>query len=267
MGDEEERRADPSRTCPRRADPSRNCPRRCCNCFYGWPVVIASGVAIITSFPATPSAYLQRELGLTKSEMGLVWGAAILVTAAFLPLAGKLVDRQGPWRVLFVCTFGLGLSVYVFVGLTHPPQCRPTSRCRLTPSPRHRSPPPSTNSANSLRSLVAQVPVRVSRPFATRVGGCVGQATMSQWMAGHDERREDPPPAPSSPPPRPTLCSSNRSALSPNTRRSGLLLVPSSLLPRPHPLPPRPPVSPHAMFVKPQCFVPKHSSLNSLHPC
>ena len=174
MGDEEERRADPSRTCPRRADPSRNCPRRCCNCFYGWPVVIASGVAIITSFPGNTFGiafflpHLQRELGLTKSEMGLVWGAAILVTAAFLPLAGKLVDRQGPWRVLFVCTFGLGLSVYVFVGLTHPPQCRPTSRCRLTPSPRHRSPPPSTN---SLHSLVAQVPVRVSRPFATRVRG------------------------------------------------------------------------------------------------
>lgn len=132
--------------------------RRCCNCFYGWPVVVASGVAIITSFPGNTFGiafflpHLQRELGLTKSEMGLVWGAAILVTAAFLPLAGKLVDRQGPWRVLFVCTFGLGLSVYVFVGVPHPPQCRPTSvaappRCAARHlSPRLPPPTPSTRS-------------------------------------------------------------------------------------------------------------------------
>ena len=142
------------RTGDDRRERTRMSSRRCCNCFYGWPVVVASGVAIITSFPGNTFGiafflpHLQRELGLTKSEMGLVWGAAILVTAAFLPLAGKLVDRQGPWRVLFVCTFGLGLSVYVFVGVPHPPQCRPTPvaappRCAA----RHLlHPPPSTRS-------------------------------------------------------------------------------------------------------------------------
>ena len=139
--------------------------RRCCNCFYGWPVVVASGVAIITSFPGNTFGiafflpHLQRELGLTKSEMGLVWGAAILVTAAFLPLAVKLVDRQGPWRVLFVCTFGLGLFGACSSGEPHPPQYRPT------PLPTHpiASPPccRATFSPASLHSLllVAHVPL------------------------------------------------------------------------------------------------------------
>jgi hypothetical protein len=105
-------------------------------------------VAIITSFPCNTFGiffflpHLQRELGLTKSEMGLVWGAAILATAAFLPLVGKLLfDRQG---LVARAAVRLHLLVYVFVGVSHPPP-----------------PPPFTNSLHSLL-LVARVPMYVA---------------------------------------------------------------------------------------------------------
>ena len=91
-------------------------PRRH-RCFYGWAVVVASGVAIITSFPGNTFGiafflpHVQRDLALSPTHTSFVWAAAITITAAFLPLAGTLVDKQGPWRVMLTCVPGIVLSL------------------------------------------------------------------------------------------------------------------------------------------------------------
>jgi MFS family permease len=92
---------------------------RCCcpnNYFYGWTVVASAGMACICSFPGNTFGiafflpHLQREIGLTHIEIASIWGGGVLLVACLLPFVGKIVDYQGPWRIIAAASVPLSLA-------------------------------------------------------------------------------------------------------------------------------------------------------------
>ena len=102
-------------------NPPSTSPAPCSSCcpstfFYGWIVVLAAGLACICSFPGNTFGiaffipHLRHELHLSHVEIALVWGAGVFIVALLLPFVGKIVDWQGPWRVLAATTLPLALA-------------------------------------------------------------------------------------------------------------------------------------------------------------
>ena len=95
------------------------CPKKL---YYGWVVVAAAGLAVICSFPGCTFGIsffipeLQRELNLTHTEISAVWGGGVFLVAIVLPFVGRLVDWQGPWRVIFITSLPLALACF---GMSH----------------------------------------------------------------------------------------------------------------------------------------------------
>ena len=56
-------------------------------------------------------ADIKRELVIDDRAIALVWGGALVAAAACLPLAGRLIDRVGPLRVLLAVSLPFGGAV------------------------------------------------------------------------------------------------------------------------------------------------------------
>ncbi|MFZ1753269.1 MAG: MFS transporter [Caldilineaceae bacterium] len=84
--------------------------------FYGWVVLAAGTLGLLLMGPSqgfTVSLFLDlwvTDLGLYRSTVSLLYGAASLGAAFLLPTAGRLVDRFGPRRAVVVISLGLGLA-------------------------------------------------------------------------------------------------------------------------------------------------------------
>jgi len=84
--------------------------------FYGWVVAFFAGLACTCTFAANSFGiaffvpHLQRDLHLTHVELACLWGGGVLLSATLLPRAGKLLDVQGPWRVICATTLPLTLA-------------------------------------------------------------------------------------------------------------------------------------------------------------
>lgn len=99
------------------AQPSRN--SRMVNAtpfFYGWVLV---GVSTLGSLMMGPSQtftisifvdHFVADLGIPRSTVSLLYGAATLLASFLLPLTGRMVDRFGPRRMMLLASVGLGLA-------------------------------------------------------------------------------------------------------------------------------------------------------------
>jgi len=94
--------------------------------FYGWVVLVAGTLGLLLMGPSqgfTVSLFLDlwvQDLGLSRSAVSLIYGAASLGAAFLLPAAGRLVDRFGPRRVVVVISLGLGLACLWMVNVRGP---------------------------------------------------------------------------------------------------------------------------------------------------
>ncbi|MBI3957435.1 MAG: MFS transporter [Chloroflexi bacterium] len=94
--------------------------------FYGWVVLAAGTLGLLLMGPSqgfTVSLFLDlwvTDLGLSRSTLSLIYGAASLGAAFLLPTAGRLVDRFGPRRLVVVISLGLGLACLWMVNVRGP---------------------------------------------------------------------------------------------------------------------------------------------------
>mgnify|MGYP002628921244 CR=1 FL=1 len=88
--------------------------------YYGWTIL---GVAALIMFGTGPGQShliglffdpIQADLGLDRTDIALAYGGATLAAAFLLPRMGRLVDRNGPARMLWLIVFGFGLSAIGF---------------------------------------------------------------------------------------------------------------------------------------------------------
>ena len=88
--------------------------------FYGWAIL---AVAALTMFGTGPGQShliglffdpIQAELGLTRTEIALAYGAATLVAALALPTMGRMIDRRGPAGTIWLVVLGFGLAAIGF---------------------------------------------------------------------------------------------------------------------------------------------------------
>ncbi|MEX2198218.1 MAG: MFS transporter [Burkholderiales bacterium] len=88
--------------------------------FYGWTILAVAGLGIFASGPGQSHSFsvfvgpIGEDLGLSKAAIAGAYGLATLVAAFLLPKMGRLVDRYGARRMMFVVTLGLGLACLAF---------------------------------------------------------------------------------------------------------------------------------------------------------
>jgi MFS family permease len=88
--------------------------------FYGWTILAVAGLGIFASGPGQSHTFsvfvgpIGEDLGLSKAAIAGAYGLATLAAAFLLPKMGRLVDRYGPRRMMFVVTLGLGLACLAF---------------------------------------------------------------------------------------------------------------------------------------------------------
>jgi len=90
--------------------------------FYGWIVVaitfvvglVGSGVR---SAPAVFITPLESEFGWTRADLGTAIAINLLLFGLVAPIAGMLVDRIGPRRLMFagIALYGIGLAGTIFI--------------------------------------------------------------------------------------------------------------------------------------------------------
>lgn len=74
--------------------------------FYGWVILGAGTLAIVMMGPSqtfTVSLFIDRwvvELGISRSNIALIYGLATLGASLFLPITGRLTDRFGARRTI-----------------------------------------------------------------------------------------------------------------------------------------------------------------------
>jgi len=84
--------------------------------FYGWYLVAASLVTIFLGNAVAVGVFFKpilEEFGWDRATLSLVQAVAIIASAAFAPLLGRLVDRFGPRAMLFVSVATQTLSSVV----------------------------------------------------------------------------------------------------------------------------------------------------------
>ena len=86
--------------------------------FYGWWVVLASGVGLALHFGpiivATFGVFLKplsQEFGWSRTQISLAFSLATLGLTVAVPFIGRLVDRFGARRVILPAVLLFGLSV------------------------------------------------------------------------------------------------------------------------------------------------------------
>ncbi|HEU4646908.1 MAG TPA: MFS transporter [Burkholderiales bacterium] len=88
--------------------------------FYGWTILAVAGLGIFASGPGQSHTFsvfvgpIGEDLGLSKAAIAGAYGLATLAAAFLLPKMGRLVDRYGPRRMMFVVTLGLGFACLAF---------------------------------------------------------------------------------------------------------------------------------------------------------
>jgi MFS family permease len=98
--------------------------RRQSNFFYGWWVVLAVAVGLFMGYVPiigfTFSIFfvpIAEEMKWSRAEISLAFSISLLVLSVCLPVAGRLVDRVGPRRVILtsVVIFSLGLMSFYYL--------------------------------------------------------------------------------------------------------------------------------------------------------
>jgi MFS family permease len=94
--------------------------------FYGWWVVLASGIGLALCFgPIIVGTFgvflkpLSREFGWSRGQISMAFSVAMLALTATVPFIGRLADYVGARRVILAATIFFGLGVFVLAFLTN----------------------------------------------------------------------------------------------------------------------------------------------------
>ena len=85
--------------------------------FYGWVILIASVLGVLTSVPGQTMGvsvftdYLIEATGLSRLQLANAYLVGTLTSGCLLPLGGKLLDRLGARRIVVLAAVGLGLTL------------------------------------------------------------------------------------------------------------------------------------------------------------
>jgi len=86
--------------------------------FYGWVIVVASVLGVLTSIPGQTigvsvfTDHLIAATGLSRLQLANAYLLGTLTSGCLLPFGGKLLDRLGARRVVVVAAMGLGLTLW-----------------------------------------------------------------------------------------------------------------------------------------------------------
>jgi len=85
--------------------------------FYGWVIVIASVLGVLTSIPGQTigvsvfTDHLIEATGLSRLQLANAYLVGTITSGCLLPLGGKLLDRLGARRIVVLAAVGLGLTL------------------------------------------------------------------------------------------------------------------------------------------------------------
>ncbi|MEL6470899.1 MAG: MFS transporter [Cyanobacteria bacterium J06623_4] len=85
--------------------------------FYGWVIVVASILGVLTSIPGQTigvsvfTDHLIAATGLSRLQLANAYLIGTLTSGCLLPFGGKLLDRLGARRVAVLAAMGLGLTL------------------------------------------------------------------------------------------------------------------------------------------------------------
>ncbi len=85
--------------------------------FYGWAILVASVLGVMTSIPGQTigvSVFTDRLIeatGLSRLALSNAYLVGTLTSGCLLPFGGKLLDRLGARRVVVLASVGLGLTL------------------------------------------------------------------------------------------------------------------------------------------------------------
>lgn len=85
--------------------------------FYGWVIVVASVLGVLTSIPGQTigvsvfTDHLIEATGLSRLQLANAYLVGTLTSGCLLPFGGKLLDKLGARRVAVLAAVGLGLTL------------------------------------------------------------------------------------------------------------------------------------------------------------
>jgi len=85
--------------------------------FYGWVIVVASILGVLTSIPGQTigvsvfTDHLIKATGLSRLQLANAYLVGTLTSGCLLPFGGKILDRLGARRVAVLAAVGLGLTL------------------------------------------------------------------------------------------------------------------------------------------------------------
>lgn len=85
--------------------------------FYGWIILVASILGVMTSIPGQTigvsvfTEYLMSATGLSRLQLANAYLVGTLTSGCLLPFGGKFLDRLGSRRVAVIAAVGLGLTL------------------------------------------------------------------------------------------------------------------------------------------------------------
>ena len=87
--------------------------------FYGWTILAVAALAMFGTGPGQSHLIglffdpMQAELGLSRTQISTAYGSATLIAALLLPRTGRLIDKFGPARMIWLIIPGVGLAAIV----------------------------------------------------------------------------------------------------------------------------------------------------------
>jgi MFS family permease len=84
--------------------------------YFGWLILLAGTVGIVMMGPSQTftvglftDAFV-NELGISRSNLSLIYGVATLGASFMVPVTGRMVDRYGPRRMILLVSLIFGLA-------------------------------------------------------------------------------------------------------------------------------------------------------------
>ena len=90
--------------------------------FYGWVILVASVLGVLTSIPGQTigvsvfTDHLIEATGLSRLQLANAYLVGTLTSGCLLPFGGKLLDKLGARRIVVLAAVGLGVTLCYLAG-------------------------------------------------------------------------------------------------------------------------------------------------------